>query len=292
MILLFNPVYKTTIWGGNELHIRFNYPCGPSTGEAWGISAHPSGLTSVKEGSFKNMTMDELWKNHRDLFGNHPSEKFPILVKIIDASDDLSIQVHPNDEEARPFGQFGKKECWSILSCEKDSEIVIGHKAKTKKELKQMVLESRYDDLIQRFPIKTGDFFFIDSGTIHAICKNTVLLEVQQSSDLTYRFYDYNRIYEGNKRELHVAEAIKVTRVPDNIVLHELKDTPFDVQIEPLNDRLELKNRPYGTFFVLLEGNMFLNDQAIEAGTFGFVTSDELQFIVKGQGRVAWITLI
>jgi len=130
---------------------------------------------------------------------------------------DLSVQVHPNDDFAKvnENEEFGKTECWYINDCKKDSNMIFGHNAKTKKELSQYINEGEWDKLLRSVKIKQGDFFFVPSGTIHALCEGTLVLEIQQSSDTTYRIYDYDRKDgDGNLRELHLDKAIEVITVP------------------------------------------------------------------------------
>ena len=161
--------------------------------------------------------MRQLWDEHRALFGNYQAEKFPLLTKILDAKKDLSVQVHPNDEFANIYehGELGKTECWYIIDCKEDAEIVYGHTAQTKEEFKEMVERGNWDRLLQRKKIQPGEFFYVPSGTIHALCEGTLVLETQQSSDMTYRVYDYDRVDgDGNKRELHVEKSIAVSIIP------------------------------------------------------------------------------
>lgn len=291
MVLFFNPVFKETMWGGNKLETLFHYPAGKSCGECWGISAHQNGITTVKDGQYQGKNLMELWKDHRDLFGNYPSDEFPILVKIIDAFDDLSIQVHPNDQQAKLEGSLGKNECWYILDADPFTDIIIGHHAKNKAEFMSYVEHRDYHHLIQRLPIKKGDFFYIEAGTLHAICRGTLLLEVQQSSDITYRFYDYDRMYHGQKRELHLRKAINTVKIPDEEVKRELDHTTFDLEIKELNGKETMLNSPFGTFFVCLEGTGKLSDQEIKKGDFGFVTSNETNLELSGNIKMALITL-
>jgi mannose-6-phosphate isomerase len=216
--IFLEPVFKERIWGGTALRDQFGYDI-PSeqTGECWAISAHPNGQSVVKSGEWEGMTLDQLWNNHRELFGGIEGEKFPLLTKILDANHDLSVQVHPDDQYAQNHenGELGKTECWYIIDCEKDAEMIFGHTAKTKEELVQMIEEGRWNDLLQRVKIKPGDFYYVPSGTIHALCKGTLVLETQQNSDTTYRVYDYNRTDDnGKKRELHLEKAIDVITVP------------------------------------------------------------------------------
>ncbi|WP_027407974.1 mannose-6-phosphate isomerase, class I [Anoxybacteroides tepidamans] len=216
--LFLEPVFHERIWGGKRLAEHFGYPI-PSdqTGECWAISAHPHGQTVVKNGRFQGKTLGELWQQHRELFGGFPSDRFPLLTKILDANADLSVQVHPHDAYAKEHenGEFGKTECWYIIDCKDGAELVYGHRARTKEELQQMMREGKWGELLRKIPIKPGDFFYVPSGTVHALCEGTLVLETQQNSDTTYRIYDYDRVDgHGRKRELHLEKAIDVTAVP------------------------------------------------------------------------------
>ena len=187
-IIFLNPVCTHNIWGGTRLNREFGYPIeGDDIGECWGISAHPSGDGTVRNGAFQGMKLSELWEKHPELFGDAGMDRFPLLVKIIDAKDDLSIQVHPDDAYAKVHenGSLGKTECWFILDCKENATLVAGHNAKTKEELEQMIHEGRWKEFIREIPIKPGDFIQIDPGTVHAIKGGTLLLETQQSSDIT-----------------------------------------------------------------------------------------------------------
>lgn len=220
-LLFLEPVLKENIWGGNRLHTEYNYPI-PSdhTGECWAVSAHPEGDCLIKNDSSHGTHLSELWKQNPELFGRNPGEQeekpFPLLVKIIDAKEDLSIQVHPDDAYANihEHGSLGKTECWYILDCDEDASIVIGHYAQSKEELKSMIKQNQWNRLIRTIPIKKGDFFQINPGCVHAIKGGTMILETQQSSDITYRVYDYGRLSDGKPRPLHLAQSIDVITVP------------------------------------------------------------------------------
>lgn len=208
------PVFKEKIWGGRKLETEFGYeiPAGP-VGECWAISAHPAGDDEIASGEYAGRTLSWLWDEHRELFGNCEGDRFPLLVKIIDAKDDLSIQVHPDNDYAAEHedGSLGKKECWYVLSAEPGQTIVVGQRARSREEFAQMVEEGRWSELLNEIPIKAGDFFQIDPGTVHAIKGGTVILESQQSSDVTYRVYDYDRKQDdGTLRPLHMQQALDV----------------------------------------------------------------------------------
>lgn len=227
-IIFLQPVFKQMLWGGTRLRTEYGYDIpGDRTGEAWVVSAHSHGDCTVKEGPWAGKPLSWLWENQPQLFGSDGNGQFPLLVKIIDAKDDLSIQVHPDDAYAAAHenGSLGKTECWYILDCDPDATIVIGHNARTKDELRQMVEQKRWKDLIRVLPVKKGDFFQIEPGTVHAIRRGTLILETQQSSDITYRLYDYDRLQDGKPRPLHLAESLDVIRCPH-------KDVPLGGQEE------------------------------------------------------------
>lgn len=198
--IFLKPEVKNLIWGS----------------EQWGISAHPNGDDLVLNKEYKGLHLSDLWKTHPELFGNVKGDRFPLLTKIIDAKKDLSIQVHPDDEYAakNENGSLGKTECWFIMDALPGTKIIIGHNAKDSAEVKSMIENQKWNDFIREVPVHKGDFFFIEPGTVHAIKGGTVILETQQSSDITYRVYDYDRLQDGKKRPLHVKQSIDVIKAP------------------------------------------------------------------------------
>ena len=216
-ILFLNPVFKEMIWGGSQLAEKFGYKI-PSdkTGECWAVSAHPNGDCTVREGEYAGRKLSELFKEEPELFGNLPLDRFPLLIKIIDAKSDLSIQVHPDDAYAKVHenGSLGKTECWYILDCPENATLVVGHNAGSREELREMIEQKRWSELIREVPVKKGDFIQINPGTVHAIKGGLMILETQQNSDITYRVYDYDRLSNGKPRELHVQQSIDVITVP------------------------------------------------------------------------------
>lgn len=216
-ILFLNPVFKQMIWGGDRLGRDWPYEIpGNDTGECWAVSAHSNGDCTVKDGVYAGMTLSGLWEKHPGLFGDTGLDRFPLLIKIIDAKTDLSIQVHPDDSYAKvnENGSLGKTECWYVLDCDEDSSLVIGHNASSKEELADMIHSGRWDELIREIPVKKGDFIQIDPGTVHAIKGGLMILETQQNSDITYRVYDYGRLTNGKPRQLHIDQSIDVITVP------------------------------------------------------------------------------
>lgn len=225
--LFLKPLFKYRIWGGHALKDKFNYEIPyENTGECWAISSHENGDCIVSNGIHKGKSLSTLWIENKELFGNVGGDKFPLLTKILDANDNLSVQVHPNDAYAKIHenGELGKTECWYIIDCDDDAEMIFGHNAKSKCELNYMINNNEWDKLLRKVKIKKGDFFYVPSGTIHALCKGTLVLETQQNSDTTYRVYDYDRIDSlGNKRELHIDKSIDVITVPHSDQSNSLK---------------------------------------------------------------------
>ena len=219
--LFIKPVFKEMIWGGAALRTLFGYNI-PSdrTGECWAISAHKNGdcIIETREDSvYSDKTLSSLWTDSKELWGEAgKAEVFPLLTKLISAETDLSIQVHPNDEYAKlnEGGSLGKTECWYVVDAKEGATIVIGHNAKSREELNKYIEDKNFKGLIREIPVKAGDFFFIEPGTVHAIKGGTVILETQQNSDITYRLYDYDRLQDGKPRELHIDKCLDVINCP------------------------------------------------------------------------------
>ena len=216
--IFLTPYFRPKIWGGRKLKTIFNYdiPEG-QIGEAWVISGYKDDASTVETGDLKNKSLRTVYHEHPELFGNPKSKEFPLLVKFLDANDNLSVQVHPDDEYARKVeNDSGKTESWYVLQADPGSYLIYGHNAKSRAELADMINKGEWDKLLRKVPVKKGDFFYVPAGTIHALTKGIVVIETQQSSDVTYRLYDYDRVDQktGQKRELHTKKSIDVTTVP------------------------------------------------------------------------------
>lgn len=234
------------IWGGTKLREAFGYDIPTeTTGEYWAISAHPNGVSVIKNGIYEGEGLDQLYREHKELFGHPKSEVFPLLIKILDANDWLSVQVHPDDAFALAHeGELGKTECWYIIAADEGAEIIYGHNAKSKEELRQWIEEGRWDDLLTKIPVKAGNFFYVPSGTMHAIGKGILILETQQSSDTTYRVYDFNRRdAQGNLRKLHIDKSIDVLTIgkPAN-------STPATMAVDHLESTLLVSNKFFSVY--------------------------------------------
>lgn len=302
--LFLKPVFQEKIWGGSRLRSVFGFDIpNDKIGEDWAISAHPHGVSVVENGPFKGWKLDDLWKEHKELFG-HPSEPvFPLLIKILDAEDDLSVQVHPDDAYGMAHeGELGKTECWYIIDAEPGAEIIYGHHAKTREELAEMIQDSRWDDLLKKVPVKKGDFFYVPSGTIHAIGKGIMILETQQSSDTTYRVYDYDRKDDqGNARELHIQQSIDVTTVPakapelqikeirqgNSSIVTYLETEFFNVYEWDIKGITSFKKQAPYTLMTVIDGagELVIDNQTypLEKGTSAILPSDITEWKVQGE---------
>lgn len=217
--LKLKPAFKDYIWGGNRLTRSFGMDSPyDKTAEAWVLSCHPDGENEIENGVFAGRTLSDVLSNEgKSWLGTNGSafSFFPVLIKLIDAKDNLSVQVHPSDAYALEHeNQYGKTEAWYILDCDDDAEIIYGVNRDLSKEAFRAAIESNtLLDCVNRVKVKKGDLFFIASGTLHAICKGILLAEVQQNSNVTYRVYDYGRLQNGKPRELHIEKALDVTNL-------------------------------------------------------------------------------
>lgn len=208
-----SPAFKDYIWGGEKLKNKYGKVCDMyPLAESWELSAHKDGESIILGGEYRGCALSEYLAKNPKALGEHSNGELPILIKLIDAADRLSVQVHPNDEQAREWeGQRGKTEMWYVVEAEKDAEIVYGVKDDiSKEELAVAIREKRVEDLLNHVSSKKGDVFFVEAGTIHAIGKGNLIAEIQQNSNVTYRLYDYGRLgKDGKERELHVDKGVK-----------------------------------------------------------------------------------
>jgi mannose-6-phosphate isomerase len=212
---LLTPAFKEKIWGGSTLSDDFSKQTDfENLGETWECSTHNSGASIVIGGEHDGKTLCDVLNSHPEYLGLNSNGKLPIMVKLIDAKDDLSVQVHPGDKYAMQFenGSMGKTEMWYVLDAKPDAELVYGFSQKiSKSRLIKSIENGTVSKYMNRVKVHKNDVFFIEAGTVHAIGKGIVVAEIQENSDLTYRLYDYDRKDKnGNKRELHIDKALDV----------------------------------------------------------------------------------
>lgn len=300
-ILFLEGKFREKIWGGKRLREIYSYDI-PSdkTGEYWAISDMGDMSSIITNGEFKGKSLEEVYQKHKDLFGNPKEATLPLLVKIIDANNDLSIQVHPDDVMARELEDSrGKTECWYILN-EEPASIIYGLKVDDKNEAIKLIDERKWGELLREVPAKKGDFFFVEAGTVHAIKKGSLILEIQQASDITYRLYDYDRKDDNGKlRDLHLEESKKAIKINENKEkIKEFEREGLKGKILTQNEYFEvyeykiegiskfIKENPYSLYSVVGgSGELIIEDNSyeIKRGDFFILTDAVKKFELKGE---------
>jgi len=296
--------FSEKIWGGSKLkNYGFNIPSN-KTGEAWIISAYHGNASYLENGQ----TLRELYEKRKDLFNNYPTKEFPLLAKILDADENLSVQVHPNDENAKKLENypFGKTECWYVLEATKNKDIIVGINVDNKEEARTLIENREWSKLWNTQPIKRGDIFEIEAGTVHAINAGTVVYELQQSSDITYRMYDYDRVDDhGNQRELHIDKSLQVINYKESEYKKEptlikeiglnkfyslIENKLFNLEKWVISEDVKLSfGRDDKNFLLVtvIEGEFIINCEKLNSYESGIITADELSFIdIKGKGII------
>ncbi len=279
----FKPISRTAIWGGTLIKNYFGYKdFSDDIGQSWAFSAQESESNKVIKGEYKGMTLRELWKEHPELFCSR-HEELPVIISLVAPEDDLSIQVHPNAEYAKKLGyKMGKNEAWYFIEAEEDATIVYGHNAKDERALRDHIKKDKWNALIRHLSVHTGDCIYIPAGKIHALRKGSVVYEVQQATDVTYRFHDYHRVDKyGNERELHLEQAIacisynqESEAVSARPILLKSENAALTTYIE--NDsfcvkKLEVTGKHETEFYTyqlatVVAGNGFVNKQKVTLG--------------------------
>lgn len=218
--LLFSPVLKDYVWGGRNLELLFDRALPPGIiAESWEIAAHPDGASVVRNGRFANQTLPQVHQQlGLELLGTNSQwaqerGKFPLLIKLLDAQQNLSVQVHPNDDYAQKHegNELGKSEMWVVLHAQPDAAIIYGvTEGTTPDKFRQAIADGKLEPYLHRVSVRTGDVVCVPAGTLHAILGGTVIAEIQQNSNTTYRVYDWNRKTTGKPRPLHVDKALDV----------------------------------------------------------------------------------
>lgn len=279
-VLKLTPAFKDYLWGGTRLRDDFQKDCDfDKIAESWELSCHKDGPSTISNGEFKGLTLSEyIEKAGKSVLGTdcEKFDNFPILIKLIDAKDNLSVQVHPDNEYAlRVEGEYGKTEMWYIVDCDEGATLLYGFKDTiSKDEFAQRIADNTLLEVTNAVPVKKGDVFFIQAGTLHAIGKGILIAEIQQNSNTTYRIYDYGRVgKDGKPRELHVEKAKDVT---DLCPAKAYPETP-----------IEQKD---GYTSKLLSSCDYFTTYAIDVESKAVLEADEKSFvsllILEGDGKV------
>ena len=225
-VLFFKPIPRPAIWGHTLVKDYFQYDEFPKgIGQSWSFSAQDNASTVCLSEPYQGKTLLELWNEHPELFG-YPKGQFPVIISLVGPEDDLSIQVHPDTQHAKKLGfSSGKNEAWYFIDAKEGANIVYGHNAKDENDLRGYIQNDQWDALIRHLDVYPGDFVYLPAGLLHALRKGSIVYEIQQATDITYRFYDYHRKDEnGQERELHLEQAIScLSYNPDDMVNHVSK---------------------------------------------------------------------
>ncbi|MEI0488710.1 type I phosphomannose isomerase catalytic subunit [Brachyspira pulli] len=282
-LLEFNEISKEVIWGGNSLSTVYSKPFDKdkTIGESWEICDLPNDNNVVSNGELKGKTLSYLVKEYGSkLLGTkYKEDYFPLLIKLIDAKDKLSIQVHPDEEYAnKRHNKHGKNEMWYVMDTYSDAKLLIGLKENvTKEDLKKAIdNKENIEDMFNYFDIKKGDAFYIPSGCIHAILGNVIIAEIQTPSDVTYRLYDWNRVDKnGKSRELHIEDSFNVIK---NINAFSLKSSK--------NNKIKTNTLEINTVFT---NDYFTTEEYIINGDYSSKTNEEsfeIIIVLEGNGTI------
>ncbi len=310
-IMKLNPVFKDYIWGGKRLKNDFGLDSPyEKTAEAWELSCHKDGLNTVANGEYAGKTLEEVIEEigKEKIVGKRANDfsYFPVLIKLIDAYDNLSIQVHPdNDYAKRVENEFGKTEIWYVLDATDDATLVYGFKKEiSSEEFKNAIENNTLLDVLNTVKVKKGDLFFIEAGTVHAIGKGTLVAEIQQNSNSTYRVYDYGRVgVDGKPRELHVKKAVdvSVTKPPKYDIKPQGKPEKFDGYTKTLltdcdlftvnhfdvDGKLTLETSETSFNHILVtDGSGKINDMEFKKGDSFFVPANFGKFDIFGTAEI------
>ncbi len=279
--LKFEPIYKKKIWGGNRLADVFSRDLSENNiGESWEVSTNSGGVNKVKNGPLAGINLFDLFKKYPEQITGKNIEEFPLLIKFLDANQNLSVQVHPDDQYARANDEgYGKTEMWYILEAEPDAELILGLKPCTTRDILESALESqKLEPLLNRIKVRKGDVFYIPAGMVHSIGKGILLAEIQQNSDTTYRLYDWNRTdKEGNPRPLHINEALEIIN--------------YNRQYSSRENKLTYRNKKYKKSFLVASPH-FITEKVQVNDSYSLNPENEKHFYIlitlKGSGTLSF----
>lgn len=306
-ILKLAPCYKDYLWGGRRLIDEYGKKFdGDVLAESWELACHKDGNSIILNDEYKGMTLAQyIEKKGKGILGKNCEgvEEFPILIKLIDAKDHLSIQVHPDDEYARKVeSQYGKTEVWYVLDCKPNSYLYYGfNKDISKKEVRDRIENDTILEVLNKVEVKKGDVLFIKPGTIHAIGKDILVAEIQQNSNVTYRVYDYARVgKDGKKRELHIDKAVEVLDYSAvdkklNTMTEQVRCKYFTVdylQVDANTNTVFTGKTEEDSFASILvlngSGTIRSNDEEFEfkKGDSFFVEANSGTYVISGDGEM------
>ncbi|HEX7055590.1 MAG TPA: type I phosphomannose isomerase catalytic subunit [Bacilli bacterium] len=281
----FIPVPAERIWGGSKLKKWFQAKTERPIGEYWVVSGHPNGTSVVGNGPLAGKTINELTEQYPLAYlGKSPQQRFPLLVKFIEAEDDLSVQIHPDDAYANEReGDFGKTEAWYILDRKPGGEVILGHTFQNREQFMEAVAAGNIGPYLKRRKIAPGDVVFVAARTMHALLAGTTLIEIQQTSDVTYRVFDWNRVDKsGKSRELHVDKAA-------DVMLYGGEESPIkaDTARKTLREETGLKHELLVSCPYFAIEKMVVSEREVELSQ-GHAGNPDVLIVADGEGELAY----
>jgi len=308
------PFFKDYLWGGTRLKDEYNKKTDLTiVAESWEVSCHPDGPCVVDNGEFKGQTLDFVLNQHPGWMGSLCSgfTEFPLLIKLIDSRELLSLQVHPDDEYARAVdNQAGKNEMWYVAAAKPGAELILGfNEPLNKNEVRAAIAKNELMQAVRRIPVSAGDCYRVPAGLLHAVCDGIIIVEVQQNSNLTYRVYDYDRKdINGNKRELHVDKAVDVLDTTLNAekssgnYLADWKYFKSELVTVKRDTELNCNDESFQCL-VTIEGELTItnkdsenpnnfDDQNLKKGETVFIPAGMGNYTLNGQAKVMLVSMV
>lgn len=287
--LKFTPIIQERIWGGSRLKSLFQTESDKLIGEYWVLSGHPSAKSIISNGELAGRSLNDMIADYPDAYlGSSKQDRFPLLIKFLEAEDDLSVQIHPDDKYGLEHeGDYGKTEAWYILDSKPGGEIIYGDSFSSKEQYLQAVEEGVINSYLTRLPVAADDFVHVPSQTMHALLAGTTLIEIQQTSDVTYRVYDWDRLdSSGQGRELHVEKAADVMLYgqPNTVQDSQTDRRRYTIAVTPNFLHEHLVTCPYFTIEkVELTGSGVFDYQLGRAG------NPDILVVASGKGAINWL---
>lgn len=290
-MLILKPISKERIWGTPRLHEYSGDKDIMKIGSIYSLSAIKEISNDIIGGDFIGDNLYNVVKNNSEIFGLKEGETYPLIISFTACDDNLSVQVHPGDEYARkhPLGNYGKSESWYFIEPPKNEWIYSGTLVDNKNIIAQLIKNGEYEKVVGKEKVKKDDLVFIPASTLHALTEGSLVYEIQQSTDITYRFYDYDRIdYNGKKRELHLDKAINALNINKNVRKNKLKENetyieePYGIIKKEIKDIFRNDNN-IAVVITILEGNGKINGEEVFKGYSIIVLPNEE---VKIQGEL------
>lgn len=275
---ILKPITINKIWGGKKLLDYGGNKAISKIGLIYSVSCEKNNSNEILNGNFKGQTLLNVWNSNKNKFGYSKFDKFPLIISFIDAHEDLSLQVHPDDEYAikNKISPFGKEESWVFLDTLEKQKIILGCAINSIETIKKNIKENKWEDILNYLPVKKMDYVNVKPGTLHALTSGSLVYEIQQATDITYRFYDYNRITkEGKKRELHLSKALEVLKpklkskpisFKENKII---KEKYYSLQLTTLNNNIihiiHNKNDVFACYTVI-DGELIIENVLVTKG--------------------------